>query len=82
MTYRVINAVVDILTERIMTEHHYTKTNIETAATAVNAGTCLEDTHVQGDDIIFTHIGEAVKQVFPNSLNQIYAYQGLSLSIL
>ena len=46
-----------------MTQHHYTKTNIETAAAAVNAGTCLEDTHVQGDNIILTHVGEAVKQV-------------------
>ena len=46
-----------------MTRHNYTKTDVETAAAAVNAGTCLEDTHVQGDDIILTHVGEAVKQV-------------------
>lgn len=46
-----------------MTQHHYTKTNVETAAAAVNAGTCLEDTHAEGNDIIFSHVGEAVKQV-------------------
>jgi hypothetical protein len=46
-----------------MTRHNYTKTDVETAAAAVNAGTCLEDTHVEGDDIILTHVGEAVKQV-------------------
>ena len=46
-----------------MIQHHYTKTDVETAAAAVNAGTCLEDTLAEGDDIIFTHVGEAVKQV-------------------
>ena len=52
-----------LLEENIMTKHNYTKTDVETAAAAVNAGTCLEDTHVQGDDIILTHVGEAIKQV-------------------
>ena len=46
-----------------MTQHHYTNTNIETAATIVSAGTCLEDTYVHGDDIILTDVGEAIKQV-------------------
>ena len=64
MLIRIMHAsLINILVENIMTQHHYTKTDVETAAAAVNAGTCLEDTHVQGDDIILTHVGEAVKQV-------------------
>ena len=44
-----------------MTAHHYTKTEVETAAAAINAGTCLEDSHLEKD--IFSHATEAVKQV-------------------
>ena len=44
-----------------MTAHHYTKTEVETAAAAVNAGTCLEDANLEKN--VFSYIGEAVKQV-------------------
>ena len=44
-----------------MTAHHYTSTVVETAAAAVNAGTCLEDANEE--DNVFSHIGEAVEQV-------------------
>ena len=44
-----------------MTAHHYTKTEVETAAAAVNAGTCLEDANYEKN--VFSYIGEAVKQV-------------------
>ena len=44
-----------------MTAHHYTKTEVETAAAAVNAGTCLEDANFEKN--VFSYIGEAVKQV-------------------
>ena len=46
--------------EHILNFHHYTLSMVETAAAAVNAGTCLED----GDhwDNIFSHIGEAVRK--------------------
>ena len=47
--------------ENIMTAHHYTKTPVETAAAAVNAGTCLEDANMENN--IFTHLVEAVKTV-------------------
>ena len=48
-------------TENIMTAHHYTKTEVETAAAAVNAGTCLEDANEEKN--VFSYIGEAVEQV-------------------
>ena len=44
-----------------MTQHHYTSTITETAAVAVNAGTCLEDGNSM--DNTFDHIGDAVKAV-------------------
>lgn len=46
--------------ERIQDSHHYTSSMVETAAAAVNAGTCLED----GDnwDNVFSYIGEASRQ--------------------
>ena len=47
--------------ENIMTQHHYTSTTTETAAAAVNAGTCLEDGNSL--DNTFSHIGDAVKAV-------------------
>ena len=44
-----------------MTQHHYTDTEVKTAAAAVNGGTCLEDGNSQ--DNIFSHVGDAVKAV-------------------
>ena len=44
-----------------MTAHHYTKTEVETAAAAINAGTGLEDSPSEKD--IFSYATEAVKQV-------------------
>ena len=47
--------------EIIITNHHYTNNMVDTAAVAVNAGTCLEDGNTE--DNVFSHIGEAVSQV-------------------
>ena len=44
-----------------MTQHHYKSSVIETAAAALNAGTCLEDGNSL--DNTFSHIGDAVKAV-------------------
>ena len=44
-----------------MTEHHYTKTQIETVSAAVNAGVCLEDSRTANN--ILSLAGEAVKAV-------------------
>ena len=44
-----------------MTAHHYTDSEVKTAAAAVNAGTCLEDANLAAN--IFSHIGDAVKAV-------------------
>ena len=44
-----------------MTQHHYTSSLTETAAAALNAGTCLEDGNSM--DNTFSHIGDAVKAV-------------------
>ena len=44
-----------------MTAHHYTDTDVKTAAAAVNAGTCLEDANMENN--VFSHIGDAVKTV-------------------
>ena len=44
-----------------MTEHHYTKTAIETVTAAVNAGVCLEDARTENNTLSLA--GEAVKQV-------------------
>ena len=44
-----------------MTQHHYTSSLTETAAVALNAGTCLEDGNSM--DNTFSHIGDAVKAV-------------------
>ena len=44
-----------------MVAHHYTDTEVKTAAVAVNGGTCLEDANLEQN--VFTHIGEAVKEV-------------------
>ena len=41
-----------------MTQHHYTDTEVKTAA---NAGTCLEDGNSQKN--IFSNVGDAVKAV-------------------
>ena len=45
-----------------MTAHHYTDTEVKTAAAAVNAGTCMEDANMENN--VFTNIGEAVKTVY------------------
>ena len=45
----------------IMTEHHYTKTAIETVTAAVNAGVCLEDARTENNTLSLA--GEAVKQI-------------------
>ena len=50
-----------------MTSHRYTNTIVDTAAAAVNAGTCLEDGNTGGKLNVFTHIGEAVSQVSDSS---------------
>ena len=50
--------------ENIMTAHHYTKTEVETAAAAINAGTCLEDGNLEKN--IFSYATEAVQQVCPS----------------
>ena len=47
--------------ENIMTQHHYTDTEVKTAAAAANAGTCLEDGNSQKN--IFSNVGDAVKAV-------------------
>ena len=47
--------------ENIMTQHHYTDTEVKTAAAAANAGTCLEDGNSQNN--IFSNVGDAVKAV-------------------
>ena len=47
--------------EIMITNHHYTNNEVDTAAAAVNAGTCLEDGNLQNN--VFSHIGEAVAQV-------------------
>ena len=44
-----------------MTQHHYTDTEVKTAAAAANAGTCLEDGNSQKN--IFSNVGDAVKAV-------------------
>ena len=44
-----------------MTQHHYTDTEVKTAAAAANAGTCLEDGNSQNN--IFSNVGDAVKAV-------------------
>jgi len=44
-----------------MTAHHYTSTIPQTAAAAVNAGTCLEDGNSMNN--VFSHIGDAVSMV-------------------
>ena len=44
-----------------MTQHHYTSSITETAAAALNAGTCLEDGNSM--DNTFSHISDAVKAV-------------------
>ena len=44
-----------------MTQHHYTDTEVKTAAAAVNAGTCLEDGN--SEDNIMSNVGNAVKAV-------------------
>ena len=44
-----------------MTAHHYTKTDVETAAAAINAGTCLEDANMEKN--VFTYAVDAVNQV-------------------
>ena len=44
-----------------MTQHHYTDTEVKTAAAAANAGTCLEDGNSQNN--IFSNVGDAVKTV-------------------
>ncbi|XP_064392288.1 uncharacterized protein LOC135339960 isoform X2 [Halichondria panicea] len=46
--------------EIMITNHHYTNNSVDTAAAAVNAGTCLEDAN--SADNVFSHIGEAVTQ--------------------
>ena len=40
---------------------HYTKTEVETAALAVNAGICLEDSNTA--DNVFSKLGDAVNNV-------------------
>ena len=40
---------------------HYTKTEIETAALAANAGICLEDSNVA--DNTFSKLGDAINNV-------------------
>ena len=49
------------LPENIMIAHNYTSTIPQTAAAAVNAGTCLEDGNSM--DNVFSHIGDAVSMV-------------------
>ena len=44
-----------------MTQHHYTDTEVKTAAAVVNAGTCLEDGN--SEDNIMSNVGNAVKAV-------------------
>ena len=44
-----------------MRQHHYTKTEIETVAAAVNAGVCLEDGSSANN--ILSLAGEAIKGV-------------------
>lgn len=58
-----------------MTEHHYTDTEVKTAAVAVNAGTCLEDSN--SENKIFSYIGNAVKMVI-----KIYTLLAIRLSML
>lgn len=47
-----------------MMQHHYTKTEIETVAAAVNAGVCLEDGSSANN--ILSLAGEAIKGVIIN----------------
>ncbi len=45
----------------MITNHHFTNNSVDTAAAAVNAGTCLEDANFAKN--VFSYIGEAVTQV-------------------
>ena len=47
--------------ENIESAHHYTDSDVKTAAAAANAGTCLEDSVSQNN--IFSNVGNAVKAV-------------------
>ena len=66
-----------IVIENIMVEHHYTNTEVKTAAVAVNAGTCLEDGNYEKN--IFSNIGQAVKMVMVSVLCHIYSMAKLCL---
>ena len=61
VTSSVIYMIVLYIIEKIMTYHNYTNTTVDTAAAAVNAGTCLEDSNTE--DNVFSHIGDAASQV-------------------
>ncbi len=63
------NNYSDFAAEIMITNHHYTNNSVDTAAAAVNAGTCLEDAN--SADNVFSHIGEAVTQV---SVQVLLAY--------
>ena len=47
--------------EIILNEQHYTKSEVETAALAANAGICLEDSNTA--DNVFSKLGDAVNNV-------------------
>ena len=57
-----------------MIAHHYTDSEVKTAAAAVNAGTCLEDANLAAN--IFSHIGDAVKAVSSTFKIMNHNYQG------
>ena len=61
-----------IVLENIMVAHHYTDTEVKTAAAAVNAGTCLEDANLEAN--VFTNIGKAVNTVNSEILNVWHKY--------
>ena len=51
-----------------MYAHHYTNNSVDTAAAAVNAGTCLEDANYEKN--IFSYIGQAVNEVISTIVYQ------------
>ena len=51
-----------------MYAHLYTNNSVDTAAAAVNAGTCLEDANYEKN--IFSYIGQAVNEVISTIVYQ------------
>ena len=64
--------------ENIQSAHHYTDSDVKTAAAAANAGTCLEDGNSEKN--IFSNVGSAVKAVSYFRQNDCLGLSQINLS--